>query len=194
MVIFNIKTLANTNILAGAGKGRQVLGLLLTEIKEPAMPEAVYLDFFEVEVATGSFLRESILGFRDAVRSRRSNIYPVIANPQDDVKDEFEEILRSRGDVMMMCSISTDGEVLDVRLIGSDLDPKQRITFDLVSQYAETDASELRRISQQFSDLNEEKVGQTAWNNRLASLSSKGLVMEFTQGRSKRYKPLFFRD
>ena len=35
-----------------------------------------------------------------------------------------------------------------------------------------------------------EDVGQTAWNNRLASLSRLGLLMEMSHGRAKRYRPL----
>jgi len=36
-----------------------------------------------------------------------------------------------------------------------------------------------------------EGVKQTAWNNRLVSLAALGLIVEITQGRAKRYKPLF---
>jgi len=36
-----------------------------------------------------------------------------------------------------------------------------------------------------------EGVKQTAWNNRLAALAGLGLVVELSQGRAKRYRPLF---
>jgi hypothetical protein len=36
-----------------------------------------------------------------------------------------------------------------------------------------------------------EHVKQTAWNNRLAALSTLGLVIEINQGRAKKYRPLF---
>ena len=35
-----------------------------------------------------------------------------------------------------------------------------------------------------------EKVGHTAWNNRLAALAGKGVVVETQHGRAKRYRPL----
>jgi hypothetical protein len=34
-------------------------------------------------------------------------------------------------------------------------------------------------------------VKQTAWNNRLSALAMSGLVVELSEGRSKRYKPMF---
>ncbi len=64
-----------------------------------------------------------------------------------------------------------------------DLDPKQRVTFDLVCERGETDAAELMR---QYGGTKT----QTAWNNRLAALAALGLVVEMSQGRAKRYKPL----
>ena len=35
-----------------------------------------------------------------------------------------------------------------------------------------------------------ERVGATAWNNRLASLAAKSLVVEILQGRTKKYRPV----
>jgi hypothetical protein len=62
----------------------------------------------------------------------------------------------------------------------------QKLTFELVNQIGETDASELMR------DYNAGKsVKQTAWNNRLSALAELGLVFEISQGRTKRYRRLF---
>ena len=62
-----------------------------------------------------------------------------------------------------------------------------KLTFDLVSERGETDAAELMREY----GANEKPIAQTAWNNRLASLTSLGLLVESSQGRAKRYRPLF---
>jgi hypothetical protein len=185
MIIQLIK-LAGRPILAGALGGRRTLNSLLDAAgKEPASPEPVFLDFMGIQVATASYLRESILAFRDVIRGRRSKFYPVIANASDEVRDELEELIRPRGDVLMTCMLDQLGRVSQPALIG-DLDPKQKITFDLVCERGETDASELMR------DYGEkEGVKQTAWNNRLVSLAALGLIIEITQGRAKRYKPLF---
>lgn len=175
------------HVLAGAINGRKALARLLEQTgREPDRPETVFLDFEGVEVATASFLRESVLAFRDAVRRRRSNLYPVLANASDLVADELRILLAPHGNALMLCSLNENGEPHEPRLAG-ELDPKQRLTFDLVSQRGETDAAELMREY----GANEKPIAQTAWNNRLASLTSLGLLVELSQGRAKRYRPLF---
>lgn len=172
-------------VLSGSPRGKKKLVTLLSKIESPSQPEVVFLDFQGVEVATTSFLRESVLAFRDFIRSQNPNLYPVIANPAPEVKEELEELLRSRGDVIMICTLDEKNKVSDTKLIG-ELDPKQKLTLNLVHKYGETDAGTLMR------DYGEgEGVKQTAWNNRLASLAAKGLVMEISIGRAKRYMPLF---
>ena len=137
-------------------------------------------------MATASFLRESVLAFRDLVRGRRSTFYPVVANANDAVRDELVELMRARGDVLMACALDAHGGVTEVGLIG-DLDPKQRMTFDIVREHGETDAGELMRTYGESEGLKH----TTAWNNRLAALAARGLLMEVSQGRAKRYRPLF---
>ena len=181
---YRLRDLADNEILAGAVAGRQILGLLLERIdREPTAPEPVYLDFQGVEVATASFLRESIVEFRDIVRRRWTNYYPVVANANDSVTEELSVLVAQR-DVLMLCTLDVKGRPRSPRLLG-DLEPKQRIAFDLVQERGETDAGELMRSSQDT-----ENVGQTAWNNRLSALSRLGLLMEMSNGRAKRYRPL----
>lgn len=184
-----IRDIEESTVLAGAMSGRHLFTTLIHKIEgEPNEAEPVFLDFQGIEVATASFLRESVLAFRDIVRGRRSNLYPVVANADDTIKDEFEILLSPRGDVLMTCCLDGKGRVSNPTLIG-DLDPKQKITFDLVQQCDETDAG---KLMQEHGD--HEGVQQTAWNNRLVSLSSLGVIIEMTQGRTKRYRPLFSQD
>lgn len=172
--------------LAGAPAGRQALAALLARTpQEPLSPEPLYLDFAGVEIATASYLRESVLRFRDAMRMQGSNLYPLIANANSQVIEELALLIQASGNVLMTCSLDSDGTPQEARLIG-DLDPKQKMTFELVNSLGETDASELMR------DYGaSENIKQTAWNNRLAALSGMGLVFELSQGRTKRYKRLF---
>jgi hypothetical protein len=127
-------------------------------------------------VATASFLRESVLAFRDIVRGRRSVICPVVANASDAVKEELDELVKSRGGILMTCQLAEDGTISNPSLIGR-LDRKQQLTFDLVRQRGETDAMELMR---EFGGS--EDVGSTAWNKRLSSLAALGLVIEMSFG------------
>ena len=176
------------DVLAGALTGRQTLALLLERIDgEPEKPELVYLDFRGIEIATASFLRECILEFRDTVRRRWTNYYPVVANANDAVVEELSTLLKPQRGVLMLCSLDEDGKPSSPLLVGK-LEPKQQITFDLVKEIGETNASGLMELTRIANGT--EKVSQTAWNNRLASLSRLGLLMEFSHGRAKRYKPL----
>ena len=179
-----LKDRADKEILAGSLTGRQMLGFLLEQIDgEPESPEPIFLDFKGIEVATASFLRECILELRDIVRRRWTNYYPVVANANDSVAEELSVLLAQR-DALMLCSLDEKGMPGSPRLLG-ELEPKQRVTFDLVKKLGEADASELKKGSK-----DNDVVGQTAWNNRLASLSRLGLLMEMSQGRAKRYRPL----
>jgi hypothetical protein len=183
----NIKEIGNNSVLAGTDNGRRVLAKLLALAgQEPGAVETLYLDFGQVKVATASFLREAVFGFRDAVRRRKSNYYPLIANAEPLVLDELAVLVKALGEVLPVCTLDDSGAAEDLRLIG-ELEPKQKITFDLVTARGECDAAELMREQA-------DSVGQTAWNNRLAGLAGLGLLVELSQGRSKRYKTLLARS
>ena len=181
--MISILNIAGSDVLSGANRGQELLVNLLRLDAEPGEPQPLFLDFSGIEVATASFLRESVLAYRDLLRSRRSNAYLVVANADQSVIDELAELVRSRGGVLMTCSLAADGTISKQKLLGS-LDVKQQLTFDLVTRKGETDAGELSR------EFSAEAVQPTAWNNRLASLVSLGLIMEISQGRSKRYRPI----
>lgn len=183
-MILDIAEFAGVNILSGAPSGRQLYVKLIEALgDEPRTPEPLFLDFGRIEVATASYLRESVLAFRTFVRGRKSNFYPAVANANADVIDELVELLHPRGDVLMVCVVDDDGTVLRCRYVGK-LDPMQQLTFDLVNREGETTAVRLMEIENS-------QVKATAWNNRLASLSSLGLICEQSRGRTKSYKPIF---
>jgi hypothetical protein len=181
-----LREVTGATVLSGALRGADLLALLLREgATEPPAPQPTFLDFTGIEAATASFLRESIVAYRDIVRARRDSlIYPVIANANESVREDLAELLKSRGGVLMTCDLADDGTVSNPSIIGR-LESKQQLTFDFVRKRGETDASELK---QEFGE--NESVVATAWNNRLASLVALGLITESSFGRSKRYKPL----
>jgi hypothetical protein len=91
--------------------------------------------------------------------------------------------VRARGDVLWSCEIDADDAVVSARLIG-ELDPAQRSTFDAAVELGAITASEL---AARFAD---QRIGPTAWNNRLSALATKGLLVERKQGKSKSFSPL----
>lgn len=183
----SLSNLGGTPVLAGAVRGQQLYLRLVEKLfAEPAGPEVLFLDFDAVEVATASFLRESVLAIRDYVRDKKPMLYPVVANANDAVREELLEVLKFRREVIMSCLLDETGRVTRPAPIG-EMEPKQQLTFDLVHSYGETDAAELMR---DHGDTEGTKH-TTAWNNRLASLAVLGLVIEESRGRAKRYRPLF---
>lgn len=185
-MIIRIRDLMKADILAGAVNGKAIFASCVSlTSQEPTEPTALFLDFTDVEVATASALRESVVALKAYKRSIASNLYPVLANINESIQDEVQVLMDARNDAIIACSRTDDGTVSDARLIG-DLDPKQAMTFELVSQLNGADAGSLMR---QFGK-EEKTTSTTAWNNRLSGLVQRGLVREFANGRSKFYRPL----
>jgi len=182
----SIRAEAGQSVCAGAIGGRQLLSRLLAlTAREPTAPEPVLLDFSGVDVATASYLRESVITFRNFVRGRRSNVYPVTANLNSAIAEELSDMLNAQGDAMLACETDDDGKVQSVKMLGR-LEAKQQRVLALIHERREIDAGQLQR---EFGD--NEGVKQTSWNNRLSSLANLGLVFEFSDGRNKRYRPIF---
>lgn len=183
----DMQEIGGSAVLAGALRGQQALTRLITAIgTDGAQPELLFFDFADVEVATASYLRESVLACRDFVRSHRPSYYPVIANAGDEIRDELLVLMKARREVVMTCRLDKRDRVSNVALLG-ELDPAQKTTLELVSKHGETDASALMETY----GAREGTTRTTAWNNRLASLAALGLVIEESRGRAKRYRPLF---
>ncbi|MEJ1961764.1 MAG: hypothetical protein WDO56_09530 [Gammaproteobacteria bacterium] len=181
---FDYSSFATDGVLASAQLGKKVFGALASEIAASSATTLLYLDFQSVQVATTSFLREAVFTVRNHVRQNLTNIYPVAANLSAEIKEELGLFLRERGDAMATCNVNADEEASDPEVIGQ-LDGKLLMTLSAVLQANETDATTL---VEQFAD--DERVGITAWNNRLAALAMKGLLIETIQGRAKRYRPV----
>lgn len=170
-------------ILSGAVAGRRLLSALIVATPSADTPTPLFLDFNGIEVATASFLRESVIAFRDYARQSLPNIYPAVANLNAAVAEELDFFVRVRGDVLWGCALDPQGKIIDARLIG-DLDPAQRTTFNIVLESGTVSAPEL---ATRFADA---RIGPTAWNNRLSALASKGLLVEVRQGKSKSFSSL----
>src|SRR5438552_17236364 len=79
------KLAGNTPVLSGFSRGSLLLSKLIATAEAREEPTAVYLDFQGVAVATSSYLRASVLGFRDHCVKVRSNLFPVVANVNADI-------------------------------------------------------------------------------------------------------------
>jgi hypothetical protein len=170
-------------VLAGRLSGKRAFLSALGRLPVIAEPTLILLDFAGVDLATSSFLSESVLPLRDHLGVRGQPGYVVAANLNDVVREEIEEMLRRSGDALITCT-NTAGGIRDVQLCGK-LEDKLRETLGLVSSKGETTAAALQKECRDT-----DPVGPTAWNNRLATLAAKRLVVEVLQGRTKKYRPV----
>jgi hypothetical protein len=174
---------AADSILATTQLGKRVFAALVGATSSPPSPTLLFLDFSGVEIATASFLREGVVTFRDHIREHVPHLYPVPANFAAEVKEELAEFLRDRVDAMAICNVTTREQPSAPQIVGQ-LDGKQLLTMNAALKQPEIDATAL------MERFPEENVGSTAWNNRLAALSLKGLLIETSLGRAKRYRPV----
>ena len=178
-----IDLMEGRTVLSGSIPGRKLLTALIAATPSADTPATVFLDFKDIEVATASFLREAVIGFRDYARLSLQNVYPVVANLSPAVLEELAFFVRARGDVLWSCTLDKDDLVTTARVIG-ELDPAQRATFEAVAELGAVTAPEL---AARFA---EERIGPTAWNNRLSGLAAKGLLVERRRGKSKSFSSL----
>jgi hypothetical protein len=171
-------------VLAGRLSGERAFVTALEKLPVLTEPALVLLDFTSVSLVTSSYLSALLVPLRDHLHLRPHPGYAVAANLEDKVREEIEEMLRRSGDAFLTCTTDAAGAISDVQLCG-ELDDKLRETLKLVNRKQETTAAQLH---EEFRTT--DTVGATAWNNRLASLAAKSLVVEILQGRTKKYRPV----
>ena len=180
-----MKSYSTNGVLAGAVDGQNVFRKLLAACeKKPDSPTPLVLDFKAVELASASFLRESVFALKSHMRAKGAAWYPVLANVSATIEDELSILTESKKDALILCLCNEDGKISEPRLFG-DLDPKHQRTFELVAECGEADAVAL---AQSFG-ASEQLQNATAWNNRLKTLCDRGVLMEFSKGRAKSYRP-----
>jgi hypothetical protein len=162
--------------------GKKILSRLIDSISREENPNPLFLNFSGL-VATGSFFNQAILPLRDYCIARKLNLYPVIANVEEETLEEIKLLFEMIADVLLLCDINVGGNITEKRWVGV-LEEKQLITYNAVLLERETDAPTLAR------KYPEEGIGATGWNNRLSALAAKGLLMEISKGRNKSYMPV----
>jgi hypothetical protein len=171
-------------VLSGLHRGRCLYDKLVPRLPRNIEPHALYLDFKGVDLVTGSYIREGILKLKKHCRDEGLNIYPVMANISDETVPELELALKAYSDTILICTLDNRNRVGSVRLLGV-LEDKDLKTFQAVASGKEVDATSL---AEQYAL--QEKIGPTGWNNRLAALVAKGIVIELRRGRAKFYRPV----
>lgn len=170
-----------TPFLAGATFGAAVLARAVASLGS-LRETVVFLDFGGVEAATGSFLREFVLGLRDFCHRSERNLTVVVANPSGLVVEEFHDLLARLRDAMLCCQLGPDDSPHSPFLVGQ-LEDAQRTALAAVLELGAADANTLTARQPAGGD----RIGPTGWNNRLAALAAKGILRETRRGRAKTY-------
>lgn len=169
-----------SDVLAGSSRGKQAFSELCLETVAPTAPTIGLLDFNDIRIATGSYLREAVYAYRVHARTQWPFLYPVVANANESILEELTLVLNAKSDAMIAVDHTHELYLGSPRLIGQ-LDGKQRETLKLL---VDRKVVEAPGLAKEFGEL------ATAWNNRLAALCAKGLAIEESLGRSKRYYSL----
>jgi len=183
MTCLMIKSLTKSDILSGVSLGRRLLAALIEGAPATSAATPVFLDFRGVEVATSSFLRESVLAFRDTCAQSMPQLYPVVVNLNGSVEEELQFFVNERADALWCCDRTEVGKISNPKVLGRfRLEDGQRTALDLVVKLKKASAPMLHKT--------DDSIQTTAWNNRLSALSSKRLIVEQREGKVKFFSPV----
>jgi hypothetical protein len=128
-------SLANLTVdfvsLTGVARARQLLARLIDWTAVHSPHGTLPLDFSGIEAASASFLRESVLAFRDYARAYQPEVFPVVANIDETVRDEFNVLLKQRREAMLACTVDEKGVITAPEILGS-LETGLKATLDAV--------------------------------------------------------------
>lgn len=176
----SILKLVGEETLGGSVPGEILLGKLKKETATAKPDTPILLDFDGIAVATYSYLRASVMEFREHIRKNNPECPVIIASLSEAVAEELSELLKNTRDALIVCDLE-NSTVRNAHVLGI-LDDKQQIALRAVLEFGSTDAPTLARRFEGESDRR-----FTKWNNRLSALAQKGILAEKVHGRSKRY-------
>lgn len=175
----NLATLTGRTILTGLSGGERCLSVVSGALASHLRGEPVVLDMEGIEALGGSALRHLLLGIQKLETCQGSAV--VLANLSEDNLAEADLVAdATRSPYISACLTGDDLTHPEVR---GHLDDKVSKALRLVLQAGEADALTISQLS------NESGV-VTAWNNRLVTLHSLGLLRQRKVGKRKLYSPV----
>lgn len=165
--------------LAGVSRARQLLAKLISWTAEESPKGTLLLDFSGVGDASASFLRESILAFRDYARTYQPELFPVLANIHGVVREEFDSLLIDRGEAMPGCTLAADGTPSKPEVLGV-LERGLSQTLGVIRAHGKVTLADLRAA--------DADTRPTTWSNRIASLIRQGFVVPSPEPNRRVYR------
>ena len=179
MQALDVGALAARQTITGVSGGERALAALSNDLAAHDSDAPLILDFRAVEVLGGSALRHLLQGVRRHPKCVRAAV--VLANLSDVNLEEAELVAEATRLPYISAKLSR-GKIAKPMVRGP-LELKVARTLQLVIQAGEADA-------QTVSQLSNEPGVVTAWNNRLVTLHSMGLLRERKAGKRKFYSPV----
>jgi hypothetical protein len=181
-IVIPMSKYARSGVLAGRLDGDSARQKLVSELGGLDVPVIGILDFSSVQLATASFLDEVTLRLRESLMNKP--VYVIASNLSPAVEEELDALLYRAEDAFIAFKSAPDGQFNGGHLLGN-LEPRLKETYERIREKGESSATELHSESR-----DSDKIGPTAWNNRLNLLASKSLLVEIPMGRAKKYRPL----
>jgi hypothetical protein len=171
------KLTASLSSLTGVSRARRLLSDLIAWTVDEQPTGILFIDFDGINDASASFLRESVIAFRDWARSYVPELYPVLANISNGVREEFVTLLRDRGEAMPGCRLARGSEPVDPVVLGV-LEPGLSETLTMIRDQGPVTLEDLRHAS---------KTKPTTLSNRVASLIRQGFVVTTQEPKRRAY-------
>ncbi len=166
--------------LRGKSPGRRDFARLCDLLCDTTLGTTVHLDFTDIDLVTGSWLNAAFVPLVRWAADARNDLFPLVCNARPDVLEELALV----AEWTHCCFLASEGPEPARRaiLVGS-LDHAQRATLEAVLDLGPVTGAELERRGG-------ERIGATAWNNRLKDLHGKRLLRRERRGRERVYSPL----
>jgi hypothetical protein len=161
-------------------KGRRDFAVLCDTLSAVPKGTLVTLDFRSVETATASWWSAAILPLMRMSANEQTDLYFLIANG---LGTEWLDDLRLVAQVNNQPFLVTGQDQREVSIIGL-LDDGLCRTLELVQRMKTTTGA---RLAEACPD---EKVGPTAWHNRLRDLYDRRILRRIKRGREQLYSPV----
>lgn len=180
MKSIKVKGFTQQTFLVGAGAGREMFREIVGALEINREIGVVLVDLKGIEHVSASYFREAFVAFRDYCRAQGIQVVFVNAG-QSTLEDAF--LLAEQAKDVYLFGDEEHDQIRNVQVIGR-LDPKLDATLKMVLDLGQGDAKTLKERSS-------EETVVTAWNNRLAALTSLGVLVEERLGKTKIYRPVF---